>query len=647
MPQLSVYVARGILIESKKPTWLYGTASEHSTFYQYSFHKAEGIHAGMIQTESPYYQPNPLPPIPFSSTTAKFAGDPDFGACSTNASASGCDSSWSVRIERSANISIAGAGLYSWFNIYDQSCVDIRTCQKSLVDLKDNGKDILFLNLITIGAKNMVTTKNGEIDAATNELNGAHPKWSHIAALQVSGDLGPDDPVVYIGPTVWIEPSPTVQCSPPCILVLPPSVLPSETTISIPPYVTSLEIGWTSNGVFTASTITTTLSIPPITTATIDFSNVQVNSSTDLFAIIPTVSIMPQPFVITDSYPPGITNSPPTRTITPPPYPFSGSVIPTGVIYITYVYDGQTIYLNPNQTITTTESGHTIIFLPTGIIVDGNPPIPPPTSTPTTIAGITIGPPPPPITTFPISTVQFVTTDVPKPTTTKINGKTEPVIPCWAWFFFICTDKIKGIVLFGFEIPGIYPRGGPPPLPPRPSLPPGIDWPPKIEWPPITIGLDGTPSFDPMEAEDDPCETETSSICSTTISQDPTTTITTSTCQSVSGCAVTGSATATTTSACKLAAATPGLSKRANTCGQWAIVVPRNNGNQAETDKINKAINDLGVTGAYRSSSSQGTLGTLFWAIERMTDDQMQNLRDNVPEVSILHLANKQEEIPG
>jgi hypothetical protein len=126
MPQLSVYVTRGMLVESRKPTWLYGTASEHSTYYQYSFYKAQQIHAGMIQTESPYYQPNPKPPLPFSSSTAKFGGDPDYSGCSSNANASGCDSAWSVRIERSTDISFAGAGLYTWFNVYDESCVDPR-----------------------------------------------------------------------------------------------------------------------------------------------------------------------------------------------------------------------------------------------------------------------------------------------------------------------------------------------------------------------------------------------------------------------------------------------------------------------------------------------------------------------------------------
>jgi hypothetical protein len=598
----------------------------------------------VVQTESPYYQPNPRPPLPFSSTTAKFRGDPDFSLCSSNANASGCDSSWSIRIERSKDIAFAGAGLYSWFNTFDQTCVDLHTCQKSLVDLKNNGKNIVFLNLITIGSTNMVTTEKGEIAALDNELSGAHPKWSHIAALQISGDGGPDDSIAYIHPSIWGEPSKTVQCSPSCIMVLPPTVLPSDTTISIEPYTTTLEVGWTSNGVFTGITTTTVLSIPPITTKTIDFSNVQINASTDFFTIIPTMSIMPPPFVITDSYPPGISNSPPTRTITPPPYPFSGTVIPTGspFSYTTYIYGTKTIWLGPNETSTTTESGHTIVFLPTGIIVDGGPPIPPPTNTPITTSGLTIGPPFPFITPFPTSTIGFVTTDVPKPTTTVINGKVEPVIPCWAWFFFICTSHhVKGLILFGWEIPGIYIHpGGPPPLPPRPDdWPPGLDFPPGTDWPPITIGWDGVPTYDSMDEDDDnECEVSTSSICSTTVSQLPTTTTTISgSCRTVSGCTVTGSATTTTTSACKAAAATPGLAKRAPACGQWAVIIPRNSANQAEILRIQNAIDGSGATGVYRSESLHGTLGVMFWAVERMTDGTLSTLLRFFPEVSIIN----------
>jgi hypothetical protein len=188
MPQLSVFGARGMLFESTKPTWLYGTSSEHSTHYQYSFYKAANIHAGMIQTESPYYQPNPSPPVPFSMGSLMFPGDPRFSDCKTNSTSAGCDSSWAVRIESSSNITFAGAGLYSWFTNFDKSCVDSRTCQKSLIQTKNNGANIDFLNLVTIGAGSMISTSNGNISAVENAASSKHPWWSHISQIHLDDD---------------------------------------------------------------------------------------------------------------------------------------------------------------------------------------------------------------------------------------------------------------------------------------------------------------------------------------------------------------------------------------------------------------------------------------------------------------------------
>ncbi|CAK7231571.1 hypothetical protein SEUCBS140593_007970 [Sporothrix eucalyptigena] len=120
LTQVSVYNARGFLIESTAPTWLYGTASEHSVLYQYNFNAAKNIFAGMIQTESPYYQPNPAPPAPFQSAVGALAGDPDYASCTSGKA--GCDESWAVIIRDSENIHIAGAGLYSWYSNYDEAC---------------------------------------------------------------------------------------------------------------------------------------------------------------------------------------------------------------------------------------------------------------------------------------------------------------------------------------------------------------------------------------------------------------------------------------------------------------------------------------------------------------------------------------------
>jgi len=86
MTQNSVFVARGLLIESTSPTWLYGTSSEHAVFYQYNFHKAQKVFAGIIQSESPYYQPTPSPPAPFGAAVGKLPGDLHCGFLSVLAS---------------------------------------------------------------------------------------------------------------------------------------------------------------------------------------------------------------------------------------------------------------------------------------------------------------------------------------------------------------------------------------------------------------------------------------------------------------------------------------------------------------------------------------------------------------------------------
>lgn len=66
----------------------------------------------MLQTESPYYQPTPPPPAPFTAVVGGFPGDPNY-TCNAGDEFSGCDDSWAVVITGSENIFVASAGLYS------------------------------------------------------------------------------------------------------------------------------------------------------------------------------------------------------------------------------------------------------------------------------------------------------------------------------------------------------------------------------------------------------------------------------------------------------------------------------------------------------------------------------------------------------
>ncbi|KAG9121205.1 hypothetical protein FRC07_002938 [Ceratobasidium sp. 392] len=103
--QLDIYSGRGILSQSANgPVWLIGTGSEHHVLYQYNIQGSKNVYAGLIQTETPYFQPSPAPPAPFSVNSAY--ADPSF----TNGNAA-----WALRVQSSSNIFVYGAGLYSFF----------------------------------------------------------------------------------------------------------------------------------------------------------------------------------------------------------------------------------------------------------------------------------------------------------------------------------------------------------------------------------------------------------------------------------------------------------------------------------------------------------------------------------------------------
>lgn len=186
---VTVAVARGFLIESKDgPTWLYGTASEHSILYQCNFYNTGNLFAGMIQTESPYFQYTDATssPGPFKDSLGVFSNDPDFSE-TCNGSKLQCDFSWAAMFSQVSNVTIAGAGLYSWFDAYDQSvCVDAQNCQQRLIFDQGGNGELWVFNLVTIGSVEMISDDSGAIETAKeNTQANAHPFWS---ALAVWGD---------------------------------------------------------------------------------------------------------------------------------------------------------------------------------------------------------------------------------------------------------------------------------------------------------------------------------------------------------------------------------------------------------------------------------------------------------------------------
>lgn len=73
---------RGLLCEATKGTWPVGTGFEHHWLYNYNFHNAANVFAGLLQAETPYMQGQgavltvPAPWMPDSRY-----GDPDYSWC--------------------------------------------------------------------------------------------------------------------------------------------------------------------------------------------------------------------------------------------------------------------------------------------------------------------------------------------------------------------------------------------------------------------------------------------------------------------------------------------------------------------------------------------------------------------------------------
>lgn len=165
---IDIYAARGILIESRGPTWLWGTSVEHFALYQYSISSAKNVVMGMIQTESPYYQPLPKAPTPFDKQLGGFTDDPTFADCKSDSTS--CNISWALRIFDSSAIHVLSSGLYSWFQGHDESCSleDKRNCQDKMV-YTEQSSDVWMFNVVTIGSSEMISPlRTTPIDAASN-----------------------------------------------------------------------------------------------------------------------------------------------------------------------------------------------------------------------------------------------------------------------------------------------------------------------------------------------------------------------------------------------------------------------------------------------------------------------------------------------
>eukprot|EP01090_Pellita_catalonica_P016773 TRINITY_DN4904_c0_g1_i2.p1 TRINITY_DN4904_c0_g1~~TRINITY_DN4904_c0_g1_i2.p1 ORF type:complete len:153 (+),score=17.19 TRINITY_DN4904_c0_g1_i2:50-508(+) len=120
---------------------------EHSLLYQYSFLNAKNVMMGMIQTETPYFQPSTHTPF----NPEKSAGDPSY--CTND---DRCRMAWALVLDDVDNVFVYGTGLYSFFDIWEQSCLKTSggpSCQLDIVSIVSTTKSALSVySLNTYGS---------------------------------------------------------------------------------------------------------------------------------------------------------------------------------------------------------------------------------------------------------------------------------------------------------------------------------------------------------------------------------------------------------------------------------------------------------------------------------------------------------------
>lgn len=210
---------------------------------------------GFIQTETPYYQPNPLAPTPFSVVSS--LNDPNF-ATSCSGQSGNCAEAWGLRVVNSKNVLVYGAGHYSFFNNYDTSkpcpasqemspnffkaCSNLNgpeNCQTNIVSLEGGLSNVNVYCLNTVGTTNMVTQNGVSLAKYSDNIN-VFPDI--IALFQLSSASG--------GPTTVSSKTITSTSPPPTTL----TTKTSGTTSSAP-----TSSAWAFLGCYTDSISSRTL----------------------------------------------------------------------------------------------------------------------------------------------------------------------------------------------------------------------------------------------------------------------------------------------------------------------------------------------------------------------------------------------------
>ncbi|KAJ5691893.1 hypothetical protein N7462_001316 [Penicillium macrosclerotiorum] len=146
-----ISTGRGILVESTKGTWLTGTGSEHHWLYNYNFHNAANVFAGLLQTESPYMQGSgEFERAPAPWTAYPQYGDPDFSWCAQDDEK--CRTALATNVDGGSDIALYNSAAWAFFDgywnaMYNEPCNG--KCQSNMMRVTNTPQNLVWYSIST------------------------------------------------------------------------------------------------------------------------------------------------------------------------------------------------------------------------------------------------------------------------------------------------------------------------------------------------------------------------------------------------------------------------------------------------------------------------------------------------------------------
>ncbi|KAL1849569.1 hypothetical protein Plec18170_007477 [Paecilomyces lecythidis] len=172
-----ISTGRGLLVESTKGTWLVGTGFEHHWLYNYNFHNAQNVFAGLLQSETPYMEgEGAVETVPAPWTADSDYGDPDYSWCAGNDQK--CRTALATNVDGGSQIFLYNSAAWAffegqWDGNYDHPCDG--TCQTNMMRVANSPDNLIWYSISTKSTDVMV------LDNESNPTENNHPGgWEAI-----------------------------------------------------------------------------------------------------------------------------------------------------------------------------------------------------------------------------------------------------------------------------------------------------------------------------------------------------------------------------------------------------------------------------------------------------------------------------------